>query len=126
MSSSSSGDAAPAAEADRDENEITEADRAVLRDIIREEIRGLLPKLGGESSSPTGGTAGPEPAGGDLESADPSSLSLRQITERSLIMASKALDKIPGAAKAAPDPKKPAPEKAPVGRGLRWLGFHDE
>lgn len=112
--------------AERDEDEITEADRQVLREIIRDELKAVLPKIGdGEGKSSATDAGAPEPGAGDLEHADPANLSLRQITDRMMILTGKALDKVPGGNKAAAEPKAPAPQKPPVPRGLKVLGFHD-
>jgi hypothetical protein len=90
---------------------------AELRQVIREELEKMLPTVGGDD---------PDPSGDDPDPDEPDSLTLRQITERALRLTTKALDRIPGAAvKPAGEPAPVAPQKPPVPRALKFLGFAD-
>ena len=85
-----------------------------LRKIIRDEIHAIF------------GDADPGAPGDQGDTDDGSGMSLRQIEHRAMTLVADALAKIPGPPTTAGGRPRAEPEKQPVSRAIRFLGFHDE
>lgn len=93
-----------------------DVDKDTLRELIREEIaKAKVLKPGSEPEDESGEED-------DEEDDEEDTLTLRQITNRSLKLTAAALDRIPGSTPKTRDPK-PEPEKKPVSRVHKFMGW---